>query len=101
MAFSIAALYLFLGGAPVVASQLGGISSAQLGLYMGLVPSGFMVGSYLVGRLSTRHTPMDFILAGRLLACAGLTLGLILAACGVEHALAFFAPACVWGWATD
>lgn len=92
MAFSIAALYLFLGGAPLVATQFGGISSAQLGLYMGLVPSGFMVGSYLVGRLSARYPPMHFILAGRLLVCAGLTLGLVLEACGLAHPLAFFAP---------
>lgn len=92
MAFSIGTLYAFLGGAPLVAAQLGPLSSIALGMSMGIVPAGFIAGSYLVGRLGARHAPSRFILAGRLLACAGLIVGLALWAAGATHPLAFFGP---------
>ncbi|MGJ7501281.1 multidrug effflux MFS transporter [Variovorax sp. ZT5P49] len=96
MAFAIGTLYAFLGGAPLVAAQLGGTSSTALGFYMGMVPAGFIIGSYVVGHASSRHTPTGFILAGRTLTCLGLLAGLALVACGLTHPLAFFGPcACV------
>jgi predicted MFS family arabinose efflux permease len=95
MALSIGTLYVFLGGAPLVAAQLGGRSSAALGVYMGMVPAGFILGSYLVGRTSTRHAATRLILAGRVLTCTGLLFGLGLIASGWMHPLAFFIP-CVF-----
>ena len=95
MAFGIGTLYAFLGGAPLVAAQLGGLSSTALGAYMGLVPAGFMLGSYLVGRASSRHPPIRLILVGRLLTAVGLLVGLVLVASGLTHPLAFFGP-CVF-----
>ncbi|HSV54139.1 MAG TPA: multidrug effflux MFS transporter [Burkholderiaceae bacterium] len=92
MAFAIGTLYVFLGGAPLVAAQLGGISSVALGFYMGMVPAGFIIGSYVVGRMGARHSSTAFILAGRILTCAGLLLGLSLAVSGVMHPLGFFGP---------
>ncbi|MDM0005174.1 multidrug effflux MFS transporter [Variovorax sp. J22G73] len=92
MAFGIGTLYAFLGGAPLVAAQLGGMSGTQLGLCMGLVPAGFIAGSYVVGHAGARHTPAGFILAGRVLTCVGLSVGLVLMACGATHPLAFFGP---------
>lgn len=95
MAFAIGTLYTFLGGAPLVAVQLGGMSSTALGFYMGLVPAGFIVGSHVVGRASARYTATGFILAGRILTCLGLLAGLVFVASGVTHPLAFFGP-CVF-----
>lgn len=92
MAFSIGALYVFLGGAPLVAAALGETSPVVLGIYMGMVPAGFMLGSYTVGHTSTRFSPHAFMLAGRILTCAGLLIGGALAAFGAAHPLAFFAP---------
>jgi len=92
MAFAIGTLYAFLGGAPLVAGQLGKTSSALLGFYMGWVPAGFMLGSYVVGHGSARYTATEFILAGRILTCVGLLFGLLLAFIGVVHPLAFFIP---------
>jgi predicted MFS family arabinose efflux permease len=92
MAFSIGTLYVFLGGAPLVAKQLAGVSSASLGIYMGIVPAGFIVGSSLVSRLSIRQTPINLILTGRVLTCVGLLVGLTLCVYGVVHPLAFFGP---------
>ncbi|WP_382159128.1 multidrug effflux MFS transporter [Hydrogenophaga sp. ANAO-22] len=95
MAFGIGTLYAFLGGAPLVAAQLGGLSSTALGAYMGLVPAGFMLGSYIVGHTSSRHAPTRLILVGRLLTAVGLLVGLVLLASGLTHPLAFFGP-CVF-----
>jgi len=75
-----------------VAAQLGEASSTALGFYMGMVPAGFIIGSYVVGRASSRYTATGFILAGRSLTCLGLLVGLVLAASGVTHPLAFFSP---------
>ncbi|GAB2473079.1 multidrug effflux MFS transporter [Comamonas humi] len=92
MACAIGTLYAFLGGAPLVAAQLGLASGTVLGLYMGLVPAGFMLGSYVVGHASGRCTATGFIVAGRALTGLGLLLGLGLAALGATHPLAFFGP---------
>lgn len=92
MAFGIGTLYAFLGGAPLVAEQLGGIPPVVLGFYMGWVPAGFILGSYLVGHRGARYSASDFMLAGRVLTCAGLLLALLLAMSEVSHPLAFFIP---------
>lgn len=94
MAFGSGTLYAFLGGAPLVAATLGGggLSGTTLGLCMGLVPAGFIAGSYVVGRGSARHAAGSFMLAGRLLTCVGLAAGLALMAGGATHPLAFFGP---------
>jgi DHA1 family bicyclomycin/chloramphenicol resistance-like MFS transporter len=97
MAFSIGTLYVFLGGAPLVAVHLGQISSTALGVYMGMVPAGFIIGSYVVGRTSHRYSSLEFILAGRILTCLGLLLGLSLAIFGMTHPLAFFGPCVALG----
>jgi DHA1 family bicyclomycin/chloramphenicol resistance-like MFS transporter len=96
MALSIGVLYVFLGGAPLVAAQLGNVSSVSLGLYMGIVPAGFILGTAIVGRLAHRHAPGHLIVAGRTFASLGLLVGLALCLLGVTHPLAFFGPcACV------
>jgi predicted MFS family arabinose efflux permease len=92
MALSIGTLYVFIGGAPMVAARLGETSTIVLGVYMGMVPAGFMIGSYVVGHAGARWSAPQFILAGRVLTCAGLLAGLGLAAFGATHPLAFFGP---------
>lgn len=92
MALCSGTLYLFLGAAPALAAQLGEGSSTMLGLYMGLVPAGFMAGSWAVGRFHARHSPARLIVAGRLLTCMGLLAAVVLAWAGVMHPLAFFGP---------
>ena len=92
MACSMGTLYVFLGGAPLaVGTSLGG-SSAKLGFYMGMVPAGFILGSYLAGRYAPRHSLNTTLVFGRLLTCLGLSVGLILSMRGTSHVLAFFGP---------
>lgn len=92
MAFSMGTLYVFLGGAPLAVGQLLGGSAAQLGFYMGLVPAGFILGSYLAGRTASRSRLGSTLIAARLLTCIGLSAGLILSISDITHILAFFGP---------
>lgn len=91
MAFSVGAFYAFLAGAPLAASVFD-LSPATLGLYMGSITGGFMVGSFLAGRLSSTFPATAILIAGRTVACAGLLLGLALYLAGIGHVLALFGP---------
>jgi MFS transporter, DHA1 family, multidrug resistance protein len=92
MALALGTLYVFLGGAPLVAAQYGDTSGTALGLYMGMVPAGFIIGSCVVGRASSRRSSTQLIFAGRILTCSALLIGLGLVFAGVTHPLAFFGP---------
>jgi predicted MFS family arabinose efflux permease len=92
MASSMGTLYVFLAGAPVaVGNRLGG-STAQLGLHMGIVPAGFMLGSYLAGRHAAGGSLATSLIVARLLTCMGLLVGLGLSMTGTTEALALFGP---------
>ncbi|MDR7141993.1 MFS transporter [Rhizobium sp. BE258] len=95
MACSMGTLYVFLAGAPLVMNQALGGSSARLGLYMGLVPAGFILGSYLAGRYAGRIPIAAVLVAGRAVTCTGLLGGLALAVGGLTAPPAFFA-ACIF-----
>ena len=90
MAFSTASFHAFLAGAPLVAVTLLGLSPAVLGFYMGTITAGFAVGSFLSGRLAARHALTTMMIAGRLVACAGLAVALILQVSGFVYALSLF-----------
>ena len=92
MAGSTGTLYVFLGGAPLALNGALGGSSAKLGLYMGMVPAGFIVGSFVVGRCGSRTHRSTILVFARLLTCIGLLIGLILSMMGITDALAFFGP---------
>ncbi|TRC89412.1 multidrug effflux MFS transporter [Mesorhizobium sp. WSM4310] len=92
MAASMGVLYVFLGGAPLVVGDELGRSSAKLGFYMGLVPTGFILGSYLAGRYASKTSLGAILVLARLLTCAGLLAGLALSSLGITHVLAFFGP---------
>ncbi|MBB4567577.1 multidrug effflux MFS transporter [Rhizobium leucaenae] len=92
MACSMGVLYAFLGGAPLVAGDSLGGSSAKLGFYMGLVPAGFILGSYLAGRYASKIPLATILVLARLLTCVGLAVGLILSMLGIPHSLALFGP---------
>jgi Bcr/CflA subfamily drug resistance transporter len=95
MAFSTGAFYIFLGGAPLVAATVLEMSPATLGFYMGTITAGFVLGSFLSGRFAARHALTTMMIAGRIIACAGLVLGLVLSLAGVVHVASLFG-ACVF-----
>jgi Bcr/CflA subfamily drug resistance transporter len=90
MMFSTAGFYSFLAGAPLVAEALFGMSPAELGFCLGTITAGFAVGSYLSGRYGKRHSLATMMIAGRLVAGAGLLAGLALFLAGFVHPLSLF-----------
>jgi len=95
MAFSTGAFYAFLGGMPLVAAVEFKVSTAALGFYIGTITAGFILGSFLSGRFAARHSLVTMMVAGRLVACAGLIIGLVLLAAGVVHVVTFLG-ACIF-----
>lgn len=89
-AFSVGAFFIFLAGAPLIADAVFGITTATLGVFIGSITAGFMFGSFLTSRLAARFAPSTLMLAGRIVAIAGLLLGLGLLAAGAVSPLPYF-----------
>jgi Bcr/CflA subfamily drug resistance transporter len=90
MAFSTGAFYAFLGGAPLVAASAFGLSTVELGVAIGSITGGFMFGSFLSGRYAGRFQLSTMMIAGRLVACGGLLLGLLVVLAGFVQVFTFF-----------
>ncbi|MEO1160496.1 MAG: multidrug effflux MFS transporter [Pseudomonadota bacterium] len=89
-AFSTGAFYIFLTGAPLVAqSQFGG-TTAELGFFIGTITAGFMLGGFIAGRFAARYEPTTMMIAGRLIACGGICVGIIAISVGLVSPLFFF-----------
>ncbi|MCV0424585.1 MAG: multidrug effflux MFS transporter [Roseibium sp.] len=90
-AFSVGAFYIFLAGAPLVATTTFGISTAELGFFIGSITLGFSAGGFLSGRFASRVSLTAMMLTGRIIACLGMTTGLALVSLGWVSPLIFFA----------
>jgi Bcr/CflA subfamily drug resistance transporter len=90
MTFSTGAFYCFIAGAPFLAATVFGMSPATLGFCLGTITAGFALGSYLSGRLGRRYSLAVMMIAGRVVACAGLLVGLGMFLSGLVHAGALF-----------
>jgi Bcr/CflA subfamily drug resistance transporter len=89
-AFSTSAFYIFLAGAPLVAANEFNVSTATLGIFIGSITLGFMAGGFVSTRLAPRHELATMMVAGRLIACGGLLLGLVLLAADLLTPLTYF-----------
>ncbi|MEN0040683.1 MAG: multidrug effflux MFS transporter [Pseudomonadota bacterium] len=87
---SVGAFYIFLTGAPLVAKTTFGATSAELGFYIGTITVGFMFGGFIAGRYGKRWEPTTMMIAGRLVACFGLTTGLVLFSVGITSTALYF-----------
>jgi DHA1 family bicyclomycin/chloramphenicol resistance-like MFS transporter len=90
MAFSMGALYAFLAAAPLAATAVLRMSPATLGIYMGSTAAGFILGSFVSGRFAAHYPLTTMIVAGRVVAFAGLTVGLGLLLAGIVHEFSLF-----------
>ena len=95
MAFSTGAYYAFLGGAPLAASTLFNMSPARLGLYMGSITAGFIFGSFIAGRYAARFPLTTRMISGRVVACVGLLVGLVVVSIGYLNEFTLFG-ACIF-----
>ncbi|MEM9062219.1 MAG: multidrug effflux MFS transporter [Pseudomonadota bacterium] len=89
-AFSTGAFYIFLAGAPLVAMATFGVSTATLGVFVGSITAGFMTGGFIAGRIAQRFEPTTMMIAGRVIACGGLSVGLVLVLAGTVTPLTYF-----------
>lgn len=90
MMFSTGTFHVFLAGTPLVAQTALALSPAALGFYMGTITAGFVLGSFLSGRYASRYPLTTMMIAGRIVACAGLGAGLVLFLAGHVHVLSLF-----------
>ncbi len=91
--FSVGAFYIFLTGAPLVAQTVFEISTAELGFYIGTITVGFMLGGFIAGRFGKGFEPTTMMIVGRIIACIGLAVGLLVLALGISSPQIFFASA--------
>jgi MFS transporter, DHA1 family, multidrug resistance protein len=89
-AFSVGSFYAFLAGAPLVAMTVLNLPPAMLGLSMGLITSGFFIGTFVSGRFGARYSLTTMMLAGRVMACAGPVVGLLLFSLGYLNVFTMF-----------
>jgi DHA1 family bicyclomycin/chloramphenicol resistance-like MFS transporter len=89
-ALSAGTFYVFLASAPRVAVVTYGVTPAELGFLIGSITAGFMTGSFLAGRLSSAHSLTTMMLAGRTVACVGLSLGILAAWLEFQSPFFFF-----------
>lgn len=72
LAFSASTFFVFLTGAPLVATAHFGMEPATVGFAMAVTPLGFMAGNFVTTRL-TRRMPLALIMVtGRTITVAGL-----------------------------
>ncbi len=98
VAFSVGGFFSFITGAPLVAAAWFDLSPAMLGLGIGIITGGFMVGSFITGRIAGRVGLIPMIIAGRSVAVAGPLAGLVLFLSGMGHELIFFGAAICVGF---
>ncbi len=89
-AFSVGSFYAFLAGVPMVAMSVLDLSPATLGLCVGLITSGFFIGTFISGRIAALFELTTMMLAGRVVACAGPMIGLGLFALGYLNVVTLF-----------
>lgn len=87
---SVGAFYVFISGAPLVAAQSFGISTAELGIFIGSITIGFMAGTFISTRIAPRYDVTTMMLAGRIVACAGLGAGVVILLSGELHIATYF-----------
>ncbi|WP_270729311.1 multidrug effflux MFS transporter [Shimia sp. Alg240-R146] len=84
------AFFAYLGGAPFVATELFGMSSAEMGIYFGAPAVGYFLGNFLSGRYSARFGVNRMVLAGCAICGVGVGMSLSLFAAGYGSAEVFF-----------
>jgi DHA1 family bicyclomycin/chloramphenicol resistance-like MFS transporter len=89
-AFASGAFFAFLGGAPLVASDVYGLSSFWAGIGFGAPAIGYATGNYISGRFSTHYGINRMIQTGALITSAGMLLALAISLAGYGSAVKFF-----------
>lgn len=89
-AFCVGTFFTYLGGAPFVGAQVFRLDPVTLGFLLGSTSVGYVTGSFLSGRLSSRVGVLRMVVAGTLTTTAALLLSLTLFLVGLGSAVTFF-----------
>ena len=89
-AFASGSFFALLGGGPFVLREIFGLSPAATGLYLGMIAFGYMTGNLVTGRIAGRAGINKVMLAGCLVATAGIGTGLLVNLFIIQHPLAVF-----------
>ena len=96
-AFTSGTFFAFLGGGPFIATEYLHMTPSSYGIYFGLVALGYLVGNFLSGRYSRQIGTNRMMLAGCVIALAGVAASIALFSTGLVHPLSLFLPAGVFG----
>ncbi|MGB0498790.1 MAG: multidrug effflux MFS transporter [Rubricella sp.] len=96
-AFASGAYFAFLGGAPWVASEYLGLTSAEVGAWFSAPAIGYMLGNFLSGRYSGALGLNRMMLTGGLVAVAGAVLAVAMFGAGILHPISLFGPIALVG----
>jgi len=96
-AFTSGAFFAFIGGGPLVATDMLGLAPSGYGVYFGIISAGYIVGNFLSGRFSGRVGVNRMTLAGGVIASVGVLISICLFALGLYHPLSLFGPALFLG----
>ena len=89
-AFASGAFFAYLGGAPLLGTELFHLSPAVLGFYFGAPAVGYALGNFLSGRYSARVGVNRMVLAGTLINLGGLIILIPLYLAGFAYPALFF-----------
>ncbi|MEP2534198.1 multidrug effflux MFS transporter [Shimia sp.] len=87
--FSLGGFYVYITGAALVGAVVFGMTPAAIGLAVGAITVGFAFGSFLSGKLSRRYPLFVMVLAGRIVAALGLSVGLVVVLSGILHPVTY------------
>lgn len=96
-AFTSGAFFAFIGGGPLVATEMLGLAPSSYGIYFGIISAGYILGNFLSGRFSGRVGVNRMTLAGGAIASVGVLISICLFALGLFHPLSLFGPALFLG----
>ena len=91
-AFSSGVFFAFLGGGPLVASEVFKLSPTGYGIYFAVIGMGYLIGNFFSGRVATRFGINKMMLSGNIVLAAGISVAALLASFGLQHPMSFFGP---------
>ncbi|WP_338101491.1 multidrug effflux MFS transporter [Pseudooceanicola onchidii] len=89
-AFTSGAFFVFLGGAPFVASEVFGMSPAEFGYFTGAPAIGYFLGNWITGAAAARIGMNRMIIMGTLVAALGVLAAIALTMAGLGGKWIFF-----------
>ena len=90
-AFSVGAFFAYLGGAPFIGAEYYGLTAAQVGICLGIPPTGYLIGNGISGFYASRIGIMRMVVIGTFLQALFLGGAVIVSLIGIENPWAFFA----------